>query len=44
MAETYVYVLGPDGKPLMPTRRCGWVRRNLKSGRAVVAKKKPFIS
>lgn len=42
MAETYVYVLGPDGKPLMPTRRCGWVRRNLKSGRAVVAKKKPF--
>lgn len=30
----YVYVLDVDGNPLMPTRRYGWVRRMLKSGKA----------
>lgn len=38
----YVYVQNHDGTPLMPTRRFGKVRRMLKSGKAVVAKEKPF--
>ena len=38
----YVYVQNIDGKPLMPTRRCGKVRRMLKSGQAVVVKREPF--
>ena len=42
MADTYVYVLDQNNRPLMPTKRYGWVRRSLKSGRATVAKKKPF--
>ncbi|MGN0415985.1 MAG: RRXRR domain-containing protein [Agathobacter sp.] len=42
MTDTYVYVLDQNNRPLMPTKRYGWVRRNLKSGRATVAKKKPF--
>ena len=37
-----VYVLNPEGKPLMPTRRYGHVRRLLKAGRARVAKRTPF--
>ncbi|HUW65006.1 MAG TPA: RNA-guided endonuclease IscB [Spirochaetia bacterium] len=37
-----VYVLGNDGKPLMPTERHGKVRRMLKDGRAVVVRAKPF--
>ena len=37
-----VYVLGCNGKPLMPTKRYGKVRRILKDGRAKVVKAKPF--
>lgn len=37
-----VYVLHMDGRPLMPTRRCGKVRRLLDSGRAVVVRRCPF--
>lgn len=37
-----VYVLNKDGKPLMPTNRCGHVRKLLKSGKAIVVKRKPF--
>ena len=38
----YVYVLDKHGKPLMPTTRCGHVRRLLKSGKAVVVSTTPF--
>ena len=37
-----VYVLNKDGQPLMPTGRCGKVRRILKSGRAKVIRRCPF--
>lgn len=37
-----VYVIGKDGDPLMPTQRFGWVRRQLKAGRAKVVRSKPF--
>ena len=37
-----VYVQDQDGKPLMPTRRYGAVRRWLKSGRAKVVRREPF--
>ena len=37
-----VYILNQDGKPLMPTRRFGKVRRLLKSNQATVVKRKPF--
>lgn len=37
-----VYVLNKDGHPLMPTERCGKVRRMLKSGLAKVIKRCPF--
>ena len=37
-----VYVLDIDGKPLMPTFRFGWVRRNLKAGRSKVIYREPF--
>lgn len=37
-----VYVLNIDGHPLMPTKRCGKVRRLLKSSKAKVIKKCPF--
>ncbi len=37
-----VYVQDQNGKPLMPTKRCGTVRRWLKSGRAQVVRHKPF--
>ena len=40
--NVYVYVQNIDGEPLMPTRRCGKVRRMLKSGQAVVVKREPF--
>ena len=32
-----------DGKPLMPTKRFGWVRRALRDGKAVVVGKCPFV-
>lgn len=38
----FVYVLNNNGQPLMPTNRCGKVRRLLKSGKAKVVKRCPF--
>ena len=37
-----VYVRNKDGKPLMPTRRCGHVRKLLRDGEAFVYSRKPF--
>lgn len=37
-----VYIISVDGQPLMPTSRCGKVRRLLKSGRAKILKRCPF--
>ena len=37
-----VYVLNKDNRPLMPTRRCGFVRRALRDGGAEVARREPF--
>ena len=37
-----VYVQNKDGKPLMPTTRCGHVRLLLKTGRARVVERIPF--
>ena len=37
-----VYVLSKDGHQLMPTERCGKVRRMLKSDLAKVIKRCPF--
>ena len=37
-----VYVQDINGHPLMPTERCGWVRRTLKTGKAKVIKRCPF--
>lgn len=37
-----VYVLNKDGQPLMPTERCGKVRRLLDSNKAKVVKNCPF--
>jgi len=37
-----VYVLNKDGNPLMPTERCGKVRRMLKSGEANIVSRIPF--
>ena len=36
MSEALTYVLDIDGNPLMPTRRCGKVRRLLKAKKAKV--------
>ena len=38
----YVYVLDKNGSPLMPTSRCGKVRRLLKKGKAKVVRREPF--
>ena len=38
----YVYVLSQNGQPLMPTSRCGKVKRLLKTNRAKVVKRCPF--
>ena len=38
-----VYVISKDGQPIMPTIRYGHVRRLLKSGKATVIKRCPFI-
>ena len=38
-----VYVQDMEGKPLMPTRRFGWVRRSLRDKKAIVVEKCPFI-
>ena len=37
-----VYVINKDGQPLMPTNRCGKVRRMLKEGKATVVSRCPF--
>ena len=37
-----VYVLNKNGQPLMPTERCGKVRRLLRDGKARVVKRCPF--
>ena len=37
-----VYVLNKNGKPLMPTTRCGHVRRLLKEQKARAVASKPF--
>ena len=37
-----VYVLSASGKPLMPTKRFGHVRRILRGGRAKVVRRTPF--
>lgn len=37
-----VYVLGRDGKPLMPTKRCGWIAHALRHGEAKVVRREPF--
>ena len=39
---TYVYVLDQAGKPLMPTRRYGWVRRSLRDGKVKAVSTTPF--
>jgi hypothetical protein len=39
---TVVYIQDKNGKPLMPTRRLGKVRRWIKSGRAVIVRYEPF--
>lgn len=41
--NTYVYVLASDGTPLMPTTRCGKVRRLLRDGLARVVRRTPFV-
>ena len=38
-----VYVQNIDGQPLMPTERCGFVRRLLKNKKATVVKRCPFV-
>ena len=38
-----VYVRDMNGKPLMPTKRLGWVRRALRDGKAVVVERCPFV-
>ena len=37
-----VFILSKDGKPLMPTKRFGKVRRMLSDGKAKVVKRAPF--
>lgn len=37
-----VYVLNKEGKPLMPTKRCGHVRILLKEKKAIVVERLPF--
>lgn len=38
-----VYVQDINGKPLMPTKRLGWVRRSLRDGKAVIVERCPFV-
>ena len=37
------YILDKNGQPLMPTQRCGKVYRLLKSGKAKVVRREPFV-
>ncbi len=43
MKTEYIYVLGMDGKPQMPTKRKRHVLRLLNSGKARIVEKVPFI-
>lgn len=43
MKAEYIYVLGMDGKPQMPTKRKRHVLRLLNSGKARIVEKVPFI-
>ena len=38
----YIYVLAPDGKPLMPTKRTRHVKKLLNTGKARIAAHVPF--
>ena len=40
--KVMVYILNKKGKPLMPTTRCGHVRKLLDSKKAVVVSSNPF--
>ena len=40
--QDYVYVVGNDGNPLMPTKKFGMVRWMLKTGKATVLRRQPF--
>lgn len=40
--KVMVYILNKKGKPLMPTTRCGHVRKLLDAKKAVVVKTNPF--
>lgn len=40
--KTIVYVISKKRKPLMPTTRCGHVRKLLDDGKAVVINSNPF--
>ena len=40
--KTVVYILNKKGKPLMPTTRCGHIRKLLDAKKAVVVQKNPF--
>lgn len=42
MSQEYIYVLAPDGKPLMPTQRHGHVLKLLQRGKARIAEHIPF--
>ena len=41
--QDYVYVIGNDDNPLMPTKKFGMVRWMLKTNRATVCRKQPFV-
>ena len=43
MQQELIYVLAPNGKPLMPTRRHGHVQKLLKQGKARIAEHVPFV-
>ena len=38
-----VFVLDKDGKPMMPTRRFGWVRRGIRDGKLKIVSVMPFV-
>ena len=40
--KNYVYVIGANGTPLMPTDRAGWVRKMLRDNKAKVVRRMPF--
>ena len=40
--KVMIYILNKTGKPLMPTTRCGHVRKLLDSKKAVVVNSNPF--